>query len=100
MATTAMILGITGVTFGAVGLCCCTILFEPIAGLCGVLAIILGFMGKTPGSEGPAVTGIICGFVSLGLVVVGILLLIFVVGLQFGMGTWQRNNMNFNRRRF
>jgi hypothetical protein len=47
-----------------------------------ITAIILGFMGKTPGSESQAWTGIICGFVALGLALLGVVAFIAF----FGMG--------------
>jgi hypothetical protein len=95
LATTSMTMGILAISLAALGICCCPIALEPIAVVCGVLAIIFGFMGKTPGSEGTAMTGIICGSVSLVIVVIAIFLVIFWVGINM-MGVMNQPPRRFN----
>jgi hypothetical protein len=85
MAMAAMILGIVSVV-AIPGSCACSG-FSAVAIMCAILAIIFGILGKTPGSENYAWTGIICGSVSLALVAVGIVLLVGFCGL----------NLAFNR---
>jgi hypothetical protein len=70
MALASMILGIIASVSGVPGGCAC--LFTLIALICGIIAVILGFMSKhSPGCESHALTGIICGFVGIGLSVIG-----------------------------
>jgi hypothetical protein len=94
LAMTSMILGnISAVTL--FGSCCCG-LFSAISLVCGIMAIIFGFMGKTPGSEAYAWTGIATGGVAVLLALATIVFFIVVVGAQ---GMMNFNNMN-QRRRF
>ena len=91
MATTSMIMGITSVVFGVPGCtgCCCGI-FTAIAGITGIVAVTLGYMGKSPGSETYTTTGIICGFVGIGLALIG--LLWFILSIVFRVGMIGMNN--------
>jgi hypothetical protein len=86
LATTSMIMGIVSVVVGVPGCmgCCCGT-FTAIAGLTGIVAVILGYMGKSPGSETYTTTGIICGFVGIGLALIGVLWIILSITLRVGM---------------
>ena len=56
------------------------------------VAVILGFMSnKVPGSEGMAMTGIICGFVGIAFGLIGIVMLFLSIFLNIGLGgaNWQ-----------
>jgi uncharacterized membrane protein len=71
-AVTPLVLGITGVVFGLI-----PILAVP-ALICGLLGGIFGFLGRSavkqnPGrrGKGMATTGIVLGFVAVGLAIVG-----------------------------
>jgi hypothetical protein len=66
LSLTAMIVGIVSAALGLFGICC-WIVIAPLAGMGGVAAVILGFMGKSRGGEAQATTGIILGFVAIGL---------------------------------
>jgi predicted Zn finger-like uncharacterized protein len=83
MAMTSMILGIVSLV-SVWGSCCCG-LFGVIALACAVMALIFGFMGKTPGSESYAWAGIICGSITLVLALVGIVILVFAVGMDVAL---------------
>lgn len=83
----SMICGIVSLVFATVGTCCCG--FIPIVGpigqllvvvLTAIAAIIMGFIGKSKGAPGFAITGIICGGVSLVLLVIGVVLVIVFFG--------------------
>ena len=50
--------------------------------VCAVLAIVFGYLGNTPGSEGYARTGIICGIATLVLLTVGVGIVIVFVGFD------------------
>ena len=79
MALGSMIMGIVAVVVGLPGClgCCCGI-FTALALICGIVAVILGFMSnKIPGSEGMAMTGIICGFVGIAFGLIGIVMVRF-----------------------
>jgi predicted Zn finger-like uncharacterized protein len=91
MATTSMIMGVTSVVFGVPGCtgCCCGI-FTAIAAITGIVAVTLGYMGKSPGSETYTTTGIICGFVGIGLALIG--LLWFILNIVFRVGMIGMNN--------
>ena len=76
LAITSMILGICSVVLVLAG-CGCGCMFPPfvfvpwgVAIILGIVGVVLGFMGNTPGSEGFAWTGIICSFVTIALVIV------------------------------
>jgi predicted Zn finger-like uncharacterized protein len=62
----SMIVGIVSASLGLFAICCWIVL-APLAGLGGVAAVILGFMGKPRGAEAQAITGIILGFVAIAL---------------------------------
>jgi len=94
-AMTSMILGIVSLISGF-GSCCCG-LFAALGLLCAVLAIVFGFMGKTPGSEAYAWTGIGCGIASILIAMAAIAFTLIAVGMD---GMMQFNNMNQPRRRF
>jgi predicted Zn finger-like uncharacterized protein len=82
MAMTSMVMGIISVTIVGISCCCCgiygPIVGGPVGGITSITAIILGFMGKKPGSEGFAWSGIICGIVTLILIAVMIVLVVTV----------------------
>jgi hypothetical protein len=80
LAMTSMITGIVAAV-SVPGSCCCGG-FWFIALVCAILAIVFGFLGKTPGSESYAWTGIICGIVTLVLLVVALVALFGFVGLD------------------
>jgi predicted Zn finger-like uncharacterized protein len=86
LAMTSMIMGIISVVSGLPGWtgCCCGT-FTAIAGITGIVAVILGYMGKSPGSEAYAITGIISGFVGIGLALIGVLWIILSITLHVGM---------------
>jgi len=83
LAITAMILGIISITLAVPGICCCGIIIEPLAAVGGIAAIICGVFGKTPGSEGYAKTGIICGSLALVCVLLAIIVMIVALVFQF-----------------
>ncbi len=80
MAMASMILGIVGAV--SVFAACGCGLFLAIAPVCGVLAIVFGYLGNTPGSEGYARTGFICGIATLVLLAVVIVIVLVVVGFD------------------
>jgi hypothetical protein len=81
LALASMIVGIVSCA-SVFGACFCGPAgFVAIGG--SITAIILGFMGKTPGSESQAWTGIICGFVALGLALLGVAAFIAFFGMGF-----------------
>jgi hypothetical protein len=94
LAMTSMILGIISAV-SLLGSCCCG-LFSAVSLLCGIMAIIFGFMGKSPGSEAYAWTGIISGGVAVLLSLAALIFFILVVGAQ---GMMEFNQMN-QRKRF
>jgi hypothetical protein len=96
LAMTSMVMGIVSVSLSGLGCCCgaCGIFIEVVAMVCGIIAIALGVMGKTPGSETYAQTGIICGSVSLALGILAIVVIILWVGVNVGHGILNMNNMN------
>lgn len=95
MAMGSMITGIVSVVAGVPGcLGCCCGLFTAIALICGIIAVILGFMSrKSPGSENMAMTGIVCGFVGIAFGVIGIVMVILSVFFRVGVvgANWQMN---------
>jgi predicted Zn finger-like uncharacterized protein len=66
LSLSSMIVGIVSASLGLFGICC-WILIAPLAGIGGVVAVILGFMGRSRGGESMAITGIVLGFVAIGL---------------------------------
>jgi hypothetical protein len=82
LAITAMVLGIVSLTIAVPGMCCCTIIAEPLAAVAAIAAIICGVYGTTPGSEGYARTGIICGSIALVCVLLGIIFMIAMFAFQ------------------
>lgn len=97
LAMTSMVLGIVAISVVTLTCCCCglygPIIGGPIGGICSIVAIILGFMGKTPGSESYAWTGIICGSVTLVLIVAMIVLA--VVGVSAAVFLEQQQKKAF-----
>lgn len=83
LAMTSMIMGIVSVVT-VFGSCCCG-LFWIIALICSIMAIIFGLLGKSPGSESYAWTGIICGSVTIGLLVIGFVIAFFFIGLDVAL---------------
>lgn len=83
MALGSMILGIISVVMGVPGCCCCGPV-AILAALLGAGAVVLGFLGKSKGSEGFALTGIICGFVAIALGLVYVIWFILGFFLNFG----------------
>ena len=79
LSLSSMIVGIVSASLG-VGAICCWIILAPLAFLGGVVAVILGFMGKSRGGESQAITGIVLGFVAIGLSVLWMLCGIFWMG--------------------
>jgi hypothetical protein len=85
MAMTGMIMGIVAVSSLFVPICCCGLLGSGmLSTITGVLALIFGFLGRVPGSESHALTGIICGAVAVVLGVLEIVLGVALVGVQIG----------------
>ena len=84
MATTAMVMGIVSVSVLFVMICCVGMVGAGLVGtITGIMALAFGLMGKTPGSEGQAQVGIICGIIG---VVFGILEMvggIVIIGIHF-----------------
>ena len=66
LALAAMIVGIVSASLGVFAFCC-WVLIAPLAGIGGAVAVILGFLGKAQGGESHAITGIVLGFVAVGL---------------------------------
>lgn len=99
MATTAMTLGIVSLSMGTLGVCCCGIFGEIIAIVCGSLALMFGFMGRGRGSDGTALTGMICGGIGLALGLLMLILSIFVIGFDLANGGFNFNPQG-GRRRF
>jgi predicted Zn finger-like uncharacterized protein len=86
MATTAMSMGIVSVTCLIAPICCCGLLGCGIlATITGTLALIFGFMGKVPGSEAQAMTGIICGAIAVVLGLIELIIGFVVIGAHFGV---------------
>jgi predicted Zn finger-like uncharacterized protein len=85
MATTGMVMGIVSVVSLIAPICCCGLVGCGIlATLNGTLALIFGIMGKVPGSESQATTGIICGAIGLVLGLIEIALGVVFIGAHFG----------------
>ena len=84
-----MVLGIVSIAAVTLSCCCCGIygplVGAPVSGVCAVTAISLGYMGKTPGSEGYANAGMICACCALGLIAVMIVLAVTIGGFAFLM---------------
>jgi ribosomal protein S27E len=84
LAMTSMIMGIVAIVL-FLGSCVCSLVFAPglaVGGLSLILAIvavILGHIGKTPGSEGAAMTGLICGYIVIVLSVLSIVLIVVLI---------------------
>lgn len=76
MAVASLIVGIISIPMS----CLCTLFSLPL----GILAVILGFVAQsqikqgTADGKGMATAGIICGFVSIGLAVLFLVLAIFM----------------------
>jgi hypothetical protein len=85
MATTSMVMGVISVTMSTVGCLCCGMIGATIAAICGIMAISFGMMGNTPGNEGMAKTGIICGAVGLVCSLIGLVLGFIWLGVNLGM---------------
>ena len=75
--------------------CCCS-LFALLSIILGVVAVILSFTGKSPGSEAFTMTGMICGFAGIGLSVLGALLMCLFMGMGAGGNFNQGFNQGFN----
>ncbi len=99
MALTSMILGIASIVTGVIFCCCCTF-GSPLSLILGIAAVITGFMSnKIPGSEGTAMTGIICGFVGIAFGVLGLVLIILSLFFNIGMQGANWNMHQFNQPR-
>lgn len=90
MAIASMILGICAVV-SYLGMWACSPFGGPFASIpCGlalvlaIVGVILGHIGKTPGSEGFAITGLICSYIVLALFLLSIILVVVLV-LIFGV---------------
>lgn len=76
----SMIIGIISCVVALPGFCC--ILFSGLGLVGGIVAVVLGFMGKSQNPEsGQAKTGIITGFIAIGLSVAFV-----VLSLVLGFG--------------
>ncbi len=98
VAMTSMIMGIVSVVFGLGGCigCCCAIPSLISLG-CGITAVICGHKTlKSPGSEGMAMTGLICGYVSIGLSLIGVVMFFLGLFLNIGMNLGGLNQPGFN----
>jgi predicted Zn finger-like uncharacterized protein len=96
LAMTSMITGIIGVVIALPGCCCCG--FIHIATLaCGIAAVICGHMSiKSPGNEGQALTGLICGYVAIALSLIGAVFMILHLFFNIGANIGGFNNPAFN----
>jgi len=81
LALSSMIVGIVSASLGVFGICCWIVL-APLAGIGGVVAVILGFMGRSRGGESQAITGIVLGFVAIGLAILWTFCGIFWMGFN------------------
>ena len=88
LALTSMIMGIVAAVF-ALPACwpgCCCFVPNVIAIITGTIAVVTGYKVKNlPGSEGMAMTGIICGFVAIGCAVLGVILYFVFLALHIGV---------------
>ena len=85
-AMTGMVLGFVSLGIETGGLCCCGLIGAGAIGtVTGILGASCGYMGKVPGSENYAMTGLICGSIGAGLGLVELITGIAVIGLHFGM---------------
>ena len=76
----------TGVSCLVVPICCCGLIGCGIlSATIGAMALCFGFMGRVPGSESQAMTGIICGGIAVVLGILEAVIGAFVIGLQFGL---------------
>ncbi|MBI3822349.1 MAG: hypothetical protein HY289_06685 [Planctomycetes bacterium] len=77
LASTSLALGIVSLTLSTIGCLCCGLFGASFALIAGILAVVLGYLGKTPGNEGLASAGIICGAVGAACAILGIIAAIF-----------------------
>jgi hypothetical protein len=101
VAIASMVVGIVSVVIGLPGVvpsCCCSFL-ALLSLVCGILAVTFAFMSKTSlGFDAFSLTGMICGFVGIGLSLIGILLTCIVFSIGFADGVNQgMNQQQMNR---
>ena len=83
MALASMILGISALASSFAS--CCNCMFFVYAIIGGVLAIIFGFQGKTPGNEAYAWTGILCGGGAFVVLVLMFVIGVLIIGADLGL---------------
>jgi hypothetical protein len=102
MAMTSMVLGIMSIVAGLPGLipgCCCGF-FSICALVLGGICLLLGILGKSPGSEGIAWAGIICSSSGILIGLVGLVLFFVFFFIGGGMQEFNRGfNQGFNQGR-
>jgi hypothetical protein len=81
----SMILGIVAISSATLGAVCCGMFSTPISLICGIVAVILGLIGKNRGGRPLAITGISLG-AAAAVMAVGCGLL---SGLWVGFVLWQ-----------
>ena len=90
LAMASMITGIVGAVAMILGCCCGP--FYIISVLCAIVAVVTGVIAKsqiragTATGDGMALAGLICGGITLGLSLIGIVLMFLGMGAQMMQG--------------
>jgi len=90
MAIASMIVGICAVVFSLVGWCCCSYFGPGISLIIGAVAVVLGFIARSQGSQsGMGTAGIVTGFAAILIsLILGVLMIAGFAWLQANQGNF------------